>query len=166
MFAPVERRIMKAFLDIETSFEGEITVLGIYRGDGTLIQLVGKEITKPNLLKSLVGTTAIYTYNGSRFDLPVIKEKLSVDLDDFFATYDLMYDCWERNLYGGLKKVEQILGIKRRLKEVDGWVAMELWYQYEKENNKKALQVLLEYNKEDIVNLPILMEKLGKRGGD
>lgn len=166
MFAPVERRIVKAFLDIETSFEGEITVLGIYRGDGTLIQLVGKEITKPNLLKSLVGTTAIYTYNGSRFDLPVIREKLNVDLDDFFATYDLMYDCWERNLYGGLKKVEQILGIKRRLKEVDGWVAMELWYQYEKENNKKALQVLLEYNKEDIVNLPILMEKLGKRGDD
>jgi len=157
---------MKAFLDIETSFEGEITVLGIYRGDGTLIQLVGKEITGSNLLKSLVGTTTIYTYNGSRFDLPVIKEKLSVDLDDFFVTYDLMYDCWERNLYGGLKKVEQILGIKRRLKEVNGWVAMELWYQYEKENNKKALQVLLEYNKEDIVNLPALMEKLGERGGD
>jgi uncharacterized protein YprB with RNaseH-like and TPR domain len=157
---------VKAFLDIETSFEGEITVLGIYRGDGTLIQLVGKEITGSNLLKSLVGTTTIYTYNGSRFDLPVIKEKLSVDLDDFFATYDLMYDCWERNLYGGLKKVEQILGIKRRLKEVNGWVAMELWYQYEKENNKKALQVLLEYNREDIINLPVLMEKLGERSGD
>lgn len=157
---------MKAFLDIETSFEGEITVLGIYRGDGTIIQLVGKEITRSNLLKSLAGTTTIYTYNGSRFDLPVIKEKLNVDLDDFFITYDLMYDCWERNLYGGLKKVEQMLGIKRRLKEVNGWVAMELWYQYEEENNKKALQVLLEYNKEDIVNLPVLMEKLGKRGGD
>ncbi len=157
---------MRAFLDIETSFEGEITVLGIYRGDGTIIQLVGKEITRSNLLKSLTGTTTIYTYNGSRFDLPIIKEKLNVDLDDFFITYDLMYDCWERNLYGGLKKVEQMLGIKRRLKEVNGWVAMELWYQYEEENNKKALQVLLEYNKEDIVNLPVLMEKLGKRGGD
>lgn len=43
---------------------------------------------------------------------------------------------------------------------------MELWYQYEKENNKEALQVLLEYNREDIVNLPALMEKLKERDGD
>jgi len=43
---------------------------------------------------------------------------------------------------------------------------MELWDQYEKENNKEALQVLLEYNREDIINLPTLMEKLGKEGGD
>ncbi|MCJ7645934.1 ribonuclease H-like domain-containing protein [bacterium] len=157
---------MKAFLDIETSFEGEITVLGVYRGDGAIIQLVGREITRSNLLKSLTGITTIYTYNGSRFDLPVIKEKLGIDLDDYFATYDLMYDCWERNLYGGLKKVEQMLGIERCLKDVNGWVAMELWDQYEKENNREALQVLLEYNKEDIINLPILMEKLGKEGGD
>jgi len=157
---------MKAFLDIETSFEEEITVLGVYRGDGTIIQLVGREITRSNLLKSLTGITTIYTYNGSRFDLPVIKEKLGIDLDDYFATYDLMYDCWERNLYGGLKKVEQMLGIERCLKDVNGRVAMELWDQYEKENNREALQVLLEYNKEDIINLPILMEKLGKEGGD
>jgi hypothetical protein len=157
---------MKAFLDIETSFEGEITVLGVYRGDGTIIQLVGREITRSNLLKSLTGITTIYTYNGSRFDLPIIKEKLGIDLDDYFATYDLMYDCWERNLYGGLKKVEQLLGIERCLKDVNGRVAMELWDQYEKENNREALQVLLEYNKEDIINLPILMEKLGKEGGD
>ena len=157
---------MKAFLDIETSFEEEITVLGVYRGDGTIIQLVGREITRSNLLKSLTGITTIYTYNGSRFDFPVIKEKLGIDLDDYFATYDLMYDCWERNLYGGLKKVEQMLGIERCLKDVNGRVAMELWDQYEKENNREALQVLLEYNKEDIINLPILMEKLGKEGGD
>jgi len=157
---------MKAFLDIETSFEGEITVLGIYRGDGTIVQLVGKEITKSNLLNNLSGITTIYTYNGSRFDLPIIREKLDIDLDDYFATCDLMYDCWQRNLYGGLKKVEQILGIERRLKEINGWIAMELWEEYQRGNNQEALQVLLEYNKEDIVNLPILMEKLGKKGGD
>jgi hypothetical protein len=156
---------MKAFLDIETSFEGEITVLGIYRGDGKIIQLVGREITRSNLLKSLAGITTIYTYNGSRFDLPIIKEKLGVDLDDYFVTCDLMYDCWERNLYGGLKRVEEMLGIDRQLKNVNGWRAMELWSQYEKDNNREALQILLEYNKEDIVNLPLLMEKLGKGGG-
>ncbi len=157
---------MKAFLDIETSFEGEITVLGICHGDGTIIQLVGREITRPNLLKSLSGITTIYTYNGSRFDLPIIREKLRINLDDYFVTYDLMYDCWQRNLFGGLKKVEQMLGIERRLADVNGWIAMELWEEYEKENNEQALQVLLEYNREDIINLPILMEKLRERGDD
>jgi hypothetical protein len=157
---------MNAFLDIETSFEGEITVLGIYRRDGTIIQLVGGEITRSNLLKSLTRITTIYTYNGSKFDLPIIKEKLGIDLDDYFATYDLMYDCWQRNLYGGLKKVEQMLGIERCLKDVNGWRAMELWDEYEKGNNREALQVLLEYNREDILNLPILMEKLGEKGGE
>jgi len=157
---------MRAFLDIETSFEGEITVLGIYHGDGTIIQLVGREITRSNLLKSLSGITTIYTYNGSRFDLPIIREKLGIDLDDYFVTCDLMYNCWQRNLYGGLKKVEQMLGIERHLKDVNGWVAMELWDEYEKADNKEALQVLLEYNREDIINLPILMEKLRERGGE
>ena len=157
---------MRAFLDIETSFEGEITVLGIYRDDSTIIQLVGREITRSNLLTSLKRIATIYTYNGSRFDLPIIKEKLDIDLDEYFATYDLMYDCWQRNLYGGLKKVEELLGIERHLKDVNGWVAMELWDQYEKEDNKEALQLLLEYNREDILNLPILMEKLGRKGGE
>jgi len=157
---------MKAFLDIETSYEGEITVLGIYREDGKIVQLVGGEISKSNLLENLGSITTIYTYNGSRFDLPIIKDKLGIDLDGYFATCDLMYDCWQRNLYGGLKKVEQMLGIERRLKDVNGWIAMELWDRYEKENNREALEVLLAYNREDIVNLPILMEKIGKKGGD
>mgnify|MGYP001044996556 CR=1 FL=1 len=157
---------MEAFLDIETSFDGEITVLGIYRADGKIIQLVGREITRANLLASLERIVTIYTYNGSRFDLPIIREKLGIDLDEYFATYDLMYDCWRKNLFGGLKKVEQILGIERHLKDVNGWIAMELWEQFEKEDNREALQVLLEYNREDIINLPILMEKLGRKGGE
>jgi len=71
-----------------------------------------------------------------------------------------MYDCWKQNLKGGLKVVERLLGIKRRLTSVDGYIAMQLWYDYVNNNNEEALQTLLAYNEEDVVNLRVLRRKL------
>jgi len=71
-----------------------------------------------------------------------------------------MYDCWRQNLKGGLKIVERLLGIKRRLTGVDGYIAVQLWYDYVNNNNKEALQTLLAYNEEDVVNLRVLRRKL------
>ena len=70
-----------------------------------------------------------------------------------------MYDCWSRNLRGGLKSVERQLGIKRKLKDVDGRGAVELWYEYEA-GNEGALSKLLKYNEEDLVNLEKLRNLL------
>ncbi|MFH1716192.1 MAG: ribonuclease H-like domain-containing protein, partial [Planctomycetota bacterium] len=36
-----------------------------------------------------------------------------------------------------------------------------LWYEYIHGNNKQALLTLLEYNREDVVNLQVLRQKLG-----
>jgi len=41
-----------------------------------------------------------------------------------------MYDCWSKNLYGGLKAVERQLGIERHLKDVNGYEAVRLWWKY------------------------------------
>jgi uncharacterized protein YprB with RNaseH-like and TPR domain len=71
-----------------------------------------------------------------------------------------MYDCWKRNLYGGFKAVEKELGIKRRLTEVNGYEAIRLWWRYIESFDLDALNTLLEYNKEDVLNLKILKEKL------
>lgn len=154
---------MKAYLDIETSFAGDITVVGIFQPPGKVIQLVGDEINRGSVLKSLKGVRTIYTYNGSRFDLPKIKNRLGLDLRERFDCHDLMYDCWANNLFGGLKVVEQTLGIKRETKDVDGWMAMELWEEYESRDSEDALKLLLDYNKDDIVNLEVLRKKLGVR---
>lgn len=62
------------------------------------------DLSEKNLLK---GVDEIYSYNGSRFDLPFIGAKLGINLKDCFNHTDLMYDCWRRNLYGGLKVVEE-----------------------------------------------------------
>jgi uncharacterized protein len=159
-----------AYLDIETTglsaTECEITVIGIYLSNGTrnkLIQLVGNRVTDGNLMNSLQGTNTIYTYNGMKFDLPFINQRLGVDLAAIFKHHDLMYRCWENNLFGGMKSVEVQLNIPRRYKEINGLEAIKLWWRYINNYDEKALSLLLEYNKEDVINLKTLREKLLKQ---
>jgi hypothetical protein len=102
----------------------------------------------------------IYTYNGSRFDLPFIGFRLGVNLGEHFHHHDLMRDCWRNNLYGGFKLVEQQLGIPRRLRGIGGAQAAMLWWRYQIDHDRKALDLLLEYNKEDVLNLMALRRKL------
>jgi len=151
-------------LDIETSFAGEITVIGIFYPPDRLIQLVGEEVNWTNLWNALDGVTAILTYNGSRFDLPVIKKAIKLDLNKYFTCRDLMYDCWQRNLYGGLKRVEEQLGIERASKGIDGMEAMRLWERFRLYGDGEALQELLAYNRDDVMNLFHLEARLeGKK---
>jgi uncharacterized protein YprB with RNaseH-like and TPR domain len=42
---------------------------------------------------------------------------------------------------------------------------MWLWEKYRKHGNQEALQLLLEYNKEDVVNLTRLEEIMDQLGG-
>jgi len=72
-----------------------------------------------------------------------------------------MYDCWRNNLKGGLKVVETKLGIERKLKNVDGYMAVQLWWDYVNNNNQESLKILLDYNREDVVNLRVLRKMLG-----
>jgi uncharacterized protein YprB with RNaseH-like and TPR domain len=111
-------------------------------------------------MEALDGVDIIYTYNGSRFDLPFIRSKLGIDLAVLFPHRDLMYDCWRNNLRGGLKAVERQLGIDRELVGVDGYEAVKLWWRYVESFDLDALNTLLAYNKEDVVNLKVLKERL------
>ena len=158
---------VEAYLDIETTglarSSDAITVIGIYLvngGDDRMIQMVGEEVTKDNLLEALTGVDTIHTYNGSRFDLPFIHAYLGANLKEHYSHRDLMYDCWRRNLYGGLKAVEWQLSIPRQLKGIGGLEAVMLWWRYQNGGDQNALATLLQYNKEDVVNLKVLREKL------
>lgn len=159
--------MFEAYLDIETTglsaADDTITVIGIHVDAGrhsTLNQLVGDNVTKKNLLKALEDVRTIYTYNGSRFDLPFISTALSLDLTEHYRHHDLMYDCWRMNLYSGFKAVEQQLGISRELKGISGLGAIMLWWRYRNSGDRDALALLLQYNKEDTINLKALRERL------
>ena len=156
---------MKAYLDIETSFDGIITIVGCHLVDRGLIQWVGGMVSDVSVWRALEGVETICTYNGSRFDLPVIRRRLGLDLAKEFRSHDLMYDCWRHGLFGGLKRVEEQLGIARRSKGIDGWDAMRLWSRYEDGGDRDALEILLAYNRDDVLNLPVLESRLSELEG-
>jgi uncharacterized protein len=163
----VGRGCIEAYLDIETTglspFYNIITVIGIYLcggGEDTCIQLYGDDVTIEKLTAALEGADTIYTYNGKRFDLPFINAFLGVNLEEKFQHHDLMYTCWEHKLRGGFKSVERQLGIDRETEGISGYHAVLLWERYRHLNDIDALELLLKYNKEDVVNLRILKEKL------
>jgi uncharacterized protein YprB with RNaseH-like and TPR domain len=158
---------LDAYLDIETTGlscqSSYITVIGIYlvnNFDSELVQLVGNDVTADNLIHSINRVTNLYTYNGSRFDLPFIHHAIGINLEKMTVHRDLMYDCWRCNLKGGFKAVEQKLGIARESVGITGWDAVLLWNRYTRYGDSEALQTLLKYNEEDVVNLKILRERL------
>ena len=157
----------RAYIDIETTGlsrrVADLTVIGIAlekNGWCQVVQLFDAELSDEKLLAVLHGVDELYSYNGSRFDLPFIRAELGVDLKKSFKHTDLMYDCWRNQLKGGLKAVERKLGINRNLKDVNGYEAVKLWYEYVNNHNRQALMTLLEYNREDNVNLQVLRQKL------
>lgn len=160
-----------AYLDIETSWERTITIIGVYRPGMGTTQLVAPRITRERLMETLEGVSHLFTYNGSGFDLPVIQKHLAVNLHQHLKHRDLMFDCWRHKLKGGLKVVERKLGIHRDSEGIDGIAAMRLWSQHRKACETmqgdlfsssccEALETLLRYNKEDCENLETLANKL------
>ena len=144
---------MKAYLDIETCASGEVSVVGIFREDRGLRQLVGGEITDVTLWETLDGVDTLCTFNGDRFDLPILERQVRLDLRKRFRSLDLLRECRRAGLKGGLKQLEERFGIARSTRGMSGWDALRLWASYENEGDRAALEVLLEYNREDVMNL-------------
>ena len=149
-----------AFVDIETTGlfprSDSITVIGVFDGldakafvQGINLEDFAKEIKKYRLL---------VTFNGKRFDLPFIRSVFG-DFPAMQGHLDLMYSLRRLGYRGGLKKIEVDLGIERQgaLKQVDGYLAVLLWREY-KRGNKAALNTLIRYNLEDVVNLQYLAD--------
>ncbi len=156
-----------AYLDIETTglypYQDSITVIGIYfcdEGNGKLVQLYGRSLNREALLEALQGTDNIYTYNGERFDLPFIQARLGADLSTTHRHIDLMFNCWKHDLRGGFKAVLRSLGIDRETEGLSGLHAIWLWERYSQENDLSALELLLKYNRDDVVNLKQLKDLL------
>jgi len=147
-----------AYLDIETTGlggpEDHITTIALYDGKkvyhyvhGENLGDFGDDISRYDLL---------VTYNGKCFDVPFIKKNLGIPITGVHI--DLMHVMRSLGITGGLKGCERKLGLDRKeLEGVDGYFAVLLWHVYVKNGNKAALETLLAYNIEDVVNLETLM---------
>lgn len=151
---------MIGYLDIETSFEKDVTVFGLYRTDRGVIQLVGDAITREAIEDCLSGLDTLCTFAGESFDLPVLQKAFGIDLFERYRSLDLTHECRRQGIRGGLKRIEAELAIPRRLRGVNGYDAMVLWKAF-RSGDEDSLRTLLEYNRDDVINLALLERRLG-----
>lgn len=150
---------MIGYLDIETSFAREVTVVGLLRSDRGLLQLVGDAVCAAAVEDAVSGLDTLCTFHGEGFDLPVLQRALGVRLFGRFRSADLSLECRRGGMSGGLKNIEERLAIPRSLRGIGGYDAMVLWDRWER-GDAEALRTLLDYNADDVINLALLERRL------
>ena len=153
-----EFRDSVAYLDIETTgldyYAHHITTIAIY--DGKTIRHYVRGHNLNDFANDITNYKLLITYNGKCFDVPFIENAFGITLNQ--AHIDLRYVLRSLGYSGGLKGCERQLGIDRDdLDGIDGYFAVVLWCEYEQYKNHQALDTLLAYNIQDVLNLETLM---------
>jgi len=148
-----------AFLDIETTgltSADIVTVVGLYDGTRTTTFIAGENLDE--LPEALDQYGMLVTYNGASFDLPFLARCIP-GLRFPQLHVDLMHPLRRLGLRGGLKAIEQRVGLKRApdVAGIDGWDAVRLWHEWEA-GSESSLELLVRYNTADIENLEHLMK--------
>jgi hypothetical protein len=150
-----------AYLDIETTGawwpELAVTVVGLYDGRNFSQFILGRNLM--DFPEALAGVDLLVTFNGAQFDLPVLRAAFPglrlppIHLDLRFLLARLGYR-------GGLKAIEPRFGITRpqAVAGLDGFDAVLLWERCQR-GDRTAQELLLQYNREDVLNLETLMEQ-------
>lgn len=150
---------MKVYLDIESDRSGNVCVVGMFLPGTGFVQFYGNEVTPQSVLDVLMKATTIVTFNGDSFDLPVINKLCDLDISLTHRSIDLHKVKKSLGIKGGLKELEKMYGIPRKTEGIDGYKAILLWERYLRKGRLDALRLLLEYNKEDVLNL-VSLEKI------
>lgn len=150
-----------AYLDIETTgtfWPGLlVTVVGLY--DGVTMRQFVQGFNLQEFPQALAELDLLVTFNGTQFDLPVLRAYFpGLSLPPVHV--DLRFLLARLGFKGGLKKIEPRFGIRRpdEVDGMDGYMAVLLWERYQR-GDRTALDLLLQYNREDVVNLEVLMEE-------
>ena len=145
------------FLDIETSGvsdKADIVVVGLFDGLDTKTMIKDINLDFYSLKRELAKYKLIVTFNGSTFDIPFIKKRYP-DLLPNIPNFDLRVACSRVGLTGGLKEIEKKLGIRRNniIEKMYGGDPLLLWRMFRASGDDYYLNLLVEYNEEDVFNL-------------
>ena len=155
------------FFDIETTgldqHRNQVTTVSLHQDGDTRTLVAGDDLTAANLRAAFADADLLVTFNGKRFDVPFLEANFDVDLQR--PHLDLMYTCKQLGLSGGLKQVEQDVGIERDRPDISGRDAVRLWREHE-QGRDGALDTLVSYNREDTVNLRTLADEVTRQLDD
>ena len=156
------------FFDIETtglSSYADVTMFGLFDGIETKTLIRNISWNLDALKKEFKKYKMIVTYNGTSFDLPFVRKRYPDLIPDNIPHFDLRFACNRIGLTGGLKGVEKALGIKRRklVDGLDGGDALRLWKMYKATGDEHYINLLVEYNEEDIINLKTIANIVVKK---
>jgi hypothetical protein len=157
-------RAEACFLDIETTglsqHRDDVTVVSCHRDGDTESFVRGRDLQADRLQRRLDDASLLVTFNGKRFDVPFLETSLDLDFD--LPHVDLMYPCRRLDLTGGLKEIEQTVGIDRDRPDLSGRDAVRLWHEYER-GDEGALETLVSYNRDDTANMERLLDIVADR---
>jgi len=151
-----------SYFDIETSglsYDAYVTCIVCYHR-GSLWRFVQGE-NLDDFLALLEEVDLLVSFNGASFDVPQLLRTWHIP--QFPCPHiDLRWQCYHDQLRGGLKQVEQTLGISRPadLQGVDGAEAVWLWYRWHHHGDKAAREKLLRYCGADVLALKIVCATL------
>ena len=148
------------YLDIETDggqSGSAVTTIGLFDGQEYTCLVKGRDLE--NFRDIISRYSLIVTFFGSGFDLPMLQKRFQgLRFDQIHL--DLCPTLRRVGIKGGLKKIEKELGINRGedTDGLNGYDAVLLWRRYERLGDDAALEKLIAYNREDVVNLERLAE--------
>lgn len=147
------------FLDVETDSQGKIMLVGVSNYYNTTHFVQGFNLDKAALERELAKYKLLITFNGSSFDLPKLKAQFTII--PRIPHIDLKPLCVALGLKGGLKAVEELLDL-RRPNHLQGH-PVELWKAFHASGDREYLDLLIDYNAEDVENLKAVMEQVYRR---
>lgn len=151
-----------SFFDIETDgldHTAQVTVIGCYHKGNVHHFMRGENLD--DFLDLLEDIDILVSFNGSSFDIPQLCKTWHIP-DLGVPHIDLRWQCYHRQIRGGLKDIEPRLGIQRPgdLNGVDGEAAIWLWDDWSRCGDRKARELLIRYCCADVLALSMLTDKL------
>jgi hypothetical protein len=178
--------IRAAFVDVETTgLAGGTGTYAFLVGLGTfedcsfrlrqffLAQLDGEAAMLSAVSDALADCGAVVTFNGRRFDLPLLETRFTLSRlpppTPGLPHLDLLYPA--RRLYRRrlpscrLASLEEaVLGVQRH-GDLPGWAIPSLYFDYVREGSVRPLSDVFRHNALDILSLVVLLGHLGRFAG-